>query len=81
MNYTFTTLDCETHLAKTLRSLKVPVFAGPDTPEQRRDAFRAAIIDNGLENKKLKDRTGRIESYKDYFAKTYDEPLLHEVAA
>lgn len=77
----FTQLDRETFLAQKLSDLTVPVFNGATTTESRREAFRCALIDANLSDQRIgKNKAGVVETFADFFAETYKEPLYRETA-
>jgi hypothetical protein len=75
----FTQLDREAFLAQKLSDLTVPVFNGATTTESRREAFRCAIIDANLGDKRFgKNKAGVVETFSDYFFETYKTPLYRD---
>lgn len=67
--------DAETWLAKKLGDLGSQIFTGATDPGTRREAFRCAIIDGGVETKVLGKRAGKEETVRGFFERIYGVPL------
>ena len=68
-------LDAELWLARRLGERGARIFDGDRTPEQRRDLFRAAILDNGLASKPCGRKAGRPQTFGAVFARLFGVPL------
>lgn len=73
----FGQLDAEIYLTRRLNDHGCKVFEGDTTPQARRERFRSAIINNGLERIIIGPlANGKPERYGEFFERHFGEPLI-----
>lgn len=69
--------DAERHFAKRLLEHGVKVFEGDTTREARRERFRSAVVNHGLDMAIVgRAPDGKCETYAQIFERIFDQPLI-----
>lgn len=74
--FSFTDFDAEIYLTRRLRDHGAQIFEGDTTREARRERYRSAIVNHGLERVIVgHNKAGKCETYADLFERLFNEPL------
>lgn len=75
--FAFQSLDAEIELTRRLKQHGALIFEGDTTPAARRERFRSAIVNHGLDMAIVgRGADGKCETYAAMFERIFHEPLL-----
>lgn len=77
IGFSFSDFDAEIYLTRRLKDHGALIFEGDTTAQARRERFRSAIVNHGLDCVIVgRNKAGKPETYADLFERIFKDPLI-----